>query len=144
MIIQVFILFKWFKFQKISKVELNCDNTWCVMSVIMSVLPLLVFADLTESFFNTASHGPLSHVEINSYGNLSKSKSWPEAPVSYKIWDENRNVLQYLLHDNWLKIQETRKLKVLSLHSFFGAPCQQGLPFACSILAYSRKTAWIE
>ena len=94
-----------------------------------------------QSSSNTAWHGPLSYVEINSYGNLSKSKNKPEAPISYKKWDEKRNVLLYLLHDNWLKIQETRKLKVLSLRSFFGAPCQQGLPFACSILAYSRKTA---
>ena len=36
-----------------------------------------------QSSSNTAWHGPLSYVEINSYGNLSKSKNKPEAPISY-------------------------------------------------------------
>ena len=43
-----------------------------------------------QSSSNTAWHGPLSYVEINSYGNLSKSKSKPEGPISYIKWDEKR------------------------------------------------------
>ena len=42
-----------------------------------------IYSFRQSSSVNTALHGSLSHVEINSYGNLSKSKNRSETPVSY-------------------------------------------------------------
>ena len=63
-----------------------------------------IYSFRQTSSVNTASHGPLSHVEINSYGNLSKSKTRSETPVSYiSIMGREENCFTVPF------IQETRK-----------------------------------
>ena len=70
-----------------------------------------------QSSSNTAWHGPLSYVEINSYGNLSKSKNKPEAPISYCIKNGTRREMFYCI------FYTTTGLKYKKLESERFCPC---------------------
>ena len=64
----------------------------------MFLLFELIYSFLQSSSVNTASHGPLSHVEINSYGNLSKSKTFYRTTVLKFKKLESERICPCILH----------------------------------------------
>ena len=110
------------------------------MHVIIEESMFLLFEPIysfrQSSSVNNASHGPLSDVEINSYGNLSKSKNRSETPSIIYI---NNGTGRELFYSTFYT---TTGLKYKKLESERICPCILHWHPASKafLLAYLRKT----